>query len=51
MAPTVTYIEDISNNNNNNESEICDKKNNFPYEIKKLDQKTNEELLKIFKGW
>lgn len=50
MAPTVTYIEDSVNNNNNNASEIIEKKTNFPYEIKKVDKKTNEDLLRLFKG-
>lgn len=49
MAPTVTFIGE-NTTNNVNDSEVCVEKKDFPYEIKKLDKETNEELLNIFKG-
>lgn len=52
MPPTVTYSDTVVNKKNNNDydSDFCEKKLSYPYEIKKLKEETNKELLKIFKG-
>lgn len=48
MAPTVTYIDNL--NEVKNKYEKSAEKSHFPYDIKKVDEKTNAELLKVFKG-